>query len=151
MKLKKAIREHAQAVDALAWATMRKRDLEDIGLRSEAIETDLVYAHKEYKRTLRQIAAVMIAMQYRGEDQIARPMPRVVVTNLRTTRNVARYIARNRMMGIQGEIYARAIVKWCDSFGVGCNTSSLMREIANVLDEYRFEDGYCHQTYGMYD
>lgn len=68
MKLKKAIREHAIAIDALALITLHKRSMEDLGWYDEAVDTDLAMARKEYKRTQRQIKAVMVAMKYRGKN-----------------------------------------------------------------------------------
>lgn len=72
MKLKKAMREYAHAVDDLAFAT-NAIILADMDLCSPEVFGALVHwrdeARREKRRATRQMHAVMSAMQYRGEGQ----------------------------------------------------------------------------------
>lgn len=71
MKLKKAMREYARAVDDLAFAT-NAIILADMDSCSPEVFGALVHwrdeARKEKKRAVRQMHAVMSAMQYRGKQ-----------------------------------------------------------------------------------
>lgn len=78
MKLKKAMREYARAVDELAYVTNL------LALtRGESNEFLMEWrndARREKKRTVRQMSAVAHALQYRGANKIAYEQPVLLAT-----------------------------------------------------------------------
>jgi hypothetical protein len=88
MKLKKAIREHAIAIDALATVTNEIRHTDDLLWVHDMLLRRRDEARKEYKRTLRQIKAVMSAMQYRGKNYYdPEYLSRINLNTVTTTKN----------------------------------------------------------------
>lgn len=108
MKLKKAMREYARAVDDLAFAT-NAMILADMDLCSPEVFGALVHwrdeARKEKKRAVRQMHAVMSALQYRGEDKMWTPPQKREITSLRVPNDLINATARAILSGGTGKPY----------------------------------------------
>lgn len=99
MKLKKAMREYARAVDNLACIVEHKRHTDDLLWFDSAIDTDLAMARKEKQRTVRQMNAVMVAMQYRGANKIWTPPQKREIVRLEVPGDIVNAAARAVLMG----------------------------------------------------
>lgn len=110
MKLKKAMREYASAVDDLAFAT-NAIILADMDLCSPEVFGALVHwrdeARREKKRAVRQMHAVMSAMQYRGKDKMWTPPQKREITRLRVPGDIVNAAARAVLMGCTSEALLR--------------------------------------------
>lgn len=111
MKLKKAIREYARAVDNLACITEHKRHTDDLLWFDSAIEADLEMARKEKRRTVRQMNAAFRAMQYRGENKMWYAPQKRAVTRLQSTNDVMSAWGRAAVMGCDNKTKARYVDK----------------------------------------
>lgn len=111
MKLKKAMREYARAVDEVALVTERIRWADGLNALTPELLEWRNEARREKQRTVRQMNAVMVAMQYRGANKIWYIPQKREITHLRSEEDVLNAYGRAALMGCTRGASDRYLVK----------------------------------------